>query len=370
VYHVASAALPCLNSSRTDIRDVLMRMSVFDDTDSTKAVLFSLLSLSSLHRNGDNIEATRFKHQALRALQDLSRTNAIHSHFTQIALASKATSFWGLYIGGAKTILSHLYAQNARSLVQSSETALLYQCLHYHDVMSRFSIRHGIGSRILDDVLCLPAGPGNSSYHSGEYADALLRLENRIRHSYFLSRAGLLGACLPPWSSRRITEPEEEPIPLEDLLCRSRIHLFLASTWLYFERTAHSMISDSETLSHILDDAFSLLSYNLRNQHVEWKIRYPPFVLFIIGGEARSDKERKLVLDIMRCAAIETERVHGDGQPCPAIGLRESGLGYATALTKALWTMNDLHNSSKGCLDYSTKLQKAMASCAQLPALL
>lgn len=224
--------------------------------------------------------------------------------------------------------------------------------------------------KILDDVICLSVGPGDARYHSDEYADILQKLEDRLRHSYFLSRARLIGINLPPWPNKYIVKPNTEIIPPEESLYRSRMHLFLAATWIYFERTARHLVGESETLSRLLDDAFSLLSYHLQNEHVEFKIRHQPFALFVIGGEARSDRERKLVLDVLARASVDIERLSANGQPCLAIGVRASGLGYAMKLTKRLWIKYDLHDHSEGYLDYSTKLHEVISSCEKLPSLL
>jgi hypothetical protein len=130
------------------------------------------------------------------------------------------------------------------------------------------------------------------------------------------------------------------------------------------------MAGESDTLSHLLDDVFSLLSYNLQNQQIKWRIRLPPFALFVIGGEARNDVERTLVLEVLERAIMETDTLHADKQPCPAVGLRASGLGYVMELTKRVWIMDDLHDDSNGPLDYGTKLHEALSSCEKLPSLL
>jgi hypothetical protein len=44
-----------------------------DNAVSTEAVLYSLLSLSSIHRDGNNIWAARFKSRALKALWEASQ---------------------------------------------------------------------------------------------------------------------------------------------------------------------------------------------------------------------------------------------------------------------------------------------------------
>jgi hypothetical protein len=65
-----------------------MQLSVSDDTDSTKAVMFSLLSLSSLHRNGNSTEVGRLKYRALRALRNALQVDAIQPQEAQQHVAA------------------------------------------------------------------------------------------------------------------------------------------------------------------------------------------------------------------------------------------------------------------------------------------
>ena len=80
VHCAAPAILPRLHSETNGLGYALIRLSLYDDSDSSKAALFSLLSLTSLVRDGVNSEAFRFKGQALQALQRASRLDSIQEN--------------------------------------------------------------------------------------------------------------------------------------------------------------------------------------------------------------------------------------------------------------------------------------------------
>ena len=49
-----------------------MRLSLEDGGDSSKAVLYGILSLASVHRAGPNMEAAYFKEKAVQTLKKIS----------------------------------------------------------------------------------------------------------------------------------------------------------------------------------------------------------------------------------------------------------------------------------------------------------
>lgn len=72
VYHVSSAVLPRVDLTRSHLRDVMLRASFYDDSHASRAVLYSLLCLSAVHRHGDTAKPANFKHLALRSLRKAS----------------------------------------------------------------------------------------------------------------------------------------------------------------------------------------------------------------------------------------------------------------------------------------------------------
>lgn len=67
---VVSNILPMLDSDRTRVRRLVVQIALSNRSQSSRAVLNSILALASYHR-GDNIAfAAQMKHSALRALLD------------------------------------------------------------------------------------------------------------------------------------------------------------------------------------------------------------------------------------------------------------------------------------------------------------
>jgi hypothetical protein len=68
VEDVAFYSLATYGHHAADIRDILLRMALSDGSLTTKAVMQSMLAVSSLHRFGPRPQATNLKLSALRTL--------------------------------------------------------------------------------------------------------------------------------------------------------------------------------------------------------------------------------------------------------------------------------------------------------------
>ncbi|KAL7916677.1 fungal-specific transcription factor domain-containing protein [Trichoderma velutinum] len=422
--YVAPAILPQLNSETNHLRDVLIRISLQDDSASSRAVLFSLLSLASIHRNGTNPQGTILKAQALKALQNASNTkhmqaSEVHQHLAaslllchvEISLSSEATSFWGLYVCGAKKILKHIFRwYSTSSVTKSFDGALLYRSLHYHDVVSRFSLRHWRNPRsqdhltiyeegtyvykidckrtiqmipgaeclldevkLLDDIVSHAAHLQADQLPPHRHDATLPDIEKRVRELYSLSRQQLVntdivkhldGSFNPPTTCNTLLSHRESRGCL-------RMHLFIIATWIYFERTLCNLAGASDSLTRMLNEAFSLLSYS-RELYTGTEMRHFPFALFVIGAEARNDDERRVVLDVMaqmvgRISGVSISPAQG---PSPAQNLRSLGMKVAEELAQSFWILRDLHDSSEGYFDYNNSLHQIVSNYERLPSLL
>jgi hypothetical protein len=67
---VASYSVATFGRHATDIRNILLRMSFSDGSLTSKAVMQSMLAVSSLHRFGPRPQAINFKQSALRTLAE------------------------------------------------------------------------------------------------------------------------------------------------------------------------------------------------------------------------------------------------------------------------------------------------------------
>lgn len=152
-----------------------MKLALADDSPSSQAVLYALLSLATLHscREGPR-KAIEFKSSALNCLQQCASkgnfTNAramqhmaaaillcrvevrntlalltsrllIETNIVlQIALAMDATTVWCLYVCGVNTLLVSTYDKSFPEF--DPDIRLLYRYVHYHNGISCFSLIH------------------------------------------------------------------------------------------------------------------------------------------------------------------------------------------------------------------------------------
>lgn len=148
--------MPQLDNEPQQFRDLLLRMSVQDNSASSKAVLYSLFCLSALRRYGNVQESAHFKGLALQSLQQAAKTDGIGpAHILQhmaaglllcraeISLADESTVFWALYICSLRTVCNHAFdGQLGYGEVACGDATILYRYLHYHDILAQFSLSH------------------------------------------------------------------------------------------------------------------------------------------------------------------------------------------------------------------------------------
>lgn len=170
VEEVASNSLMSISFSpdSPNLREVIIRVALSNDSPSSSAVLKALLGFSSLHRNGLQSHATRLKVSALSALAAAARTGVpsdeVIPHiaagmllccfevgfrltirisstevFMQIQQASETSSQWLCYISGVKRVLK---LAGPKAVQQTSDMAALLYWVLYHDTLSRFSFLH------------------------------------------------------------------------------------------------------------------------------------------------------------------------------------------------------------------------------------
>jgi len=71
VYHQAAIVMPSIDADGGEaFKDLLLRMSLSDDSLSSKAVLYCLFSIATIHKHKNMSEATHFKDLAMQALRD------------------------------------------------------------------------------------------------------------------------------------------------------------------------------------------------------------------------------------------------------------------------------------------------------------
>ncbi|KIH87578.1 hypothetical protein SPBR_04702 [Sporothrix brasiliensis 5110] len=407
VYHEASNSLPQLDNEPQQFRDLLLRMSLYDNTASSKAVLYSLFCLSALRRYGNVQECAHFKVLALQSLQQAAKTEGIGAarilqHMAaglllcraEISLGDDSSVFWALYICSLRTVCSHsLNEKFKRGEVIDGDATILYRYLHYHDILAQFSVSHwqrpsdmvhklsmtfkgetvefkctnhfdrfyycGWGDYLQYEIhilsLVLKASKEaqlDLAVHPGpSRAENINRLEADINE--FLKNSKLACADIS-------SVDEKDPAAAADAGLRLQRYLFMASTWIYFQRTCRHLTGPSAAVDALFDEIFAM-SCDMQRLDV----RITPFSLFLIGAEANTDARRRAVLDVIHSrpelmpVASKALELRGD----------KSTPSYVDCLVAAVWAQDDLHDDSDGYLDYVTKMQYVISARAVLPAL-
>ena len=168
----ASSSLTTFGHDPKSVGAIAIRMALTDDSPSARAVLWSLLALSSLHRYGLQLQAAQLKISAIKALVAsseggigvmeaaqhiaagmllcsfevrLKRYNFIASTRNrssspfQIHQASCTSGQWLVYIDGVKRIIK---AYSSKTFKEDGDVRTLLDWVYYHDTLSRFSMSH------------------------------------------------------------------------------------------------------------------------------------------------------------------------------------------------------------------------------------
>ncbi|ERS98379.1 hypothetical protein HMPREF1624_05163 [Sporothrix schenckii ATCC 58251] len=279
----------------------------------------------------------------------------------EISLGDDSNVFWALYICSLRTVCSHsLNEKFKRGEVIDGDATILYRYLHYHDILAQFSFYYcGWGDYLQYEIhilsLVLKASKEaqlDLEVHPGQsHAENVNRLEAEINE--FLKNSKLACADLG-------SVDEKNPAAAADAGLRLQRYLFMASTWIYFQRTCRHLTGPSAAVDALFDEIFAMSSDMQRLD-----VRITPFSLFLIGAEANTDARRRAVLDVIHSrpelmpVASKALELRGD----------KSTPSYVDCLVAAAWAQDDLHDDSDGYLDYVTKMQYVISARAVLPAL-
>ncbi|EFX02991.1 hypothetical protein CMQ_2920 [Grosmannia clavigera kw1407] len=338
VYHEASMSLPQLDAKPTKFRDLLLRMSLKDDSASSRALLYSIFCLSAVRRYGNVQECSHFKTLALQALQHATTKTTLT--VSQIALGDQATVFWAMYICNLRTILVHAFVDPLPVLsLNAGEIAdafILLRYVHYHDVLAQFSIDHWRRPADLLDQLSVMFKGKQLKFRCSQASDIkLVFLKTELEEAFSKSKK----AC------RNAVDMDGSDPSVNVALQR---FLFLSACWIYFQRACRYLSGPSVTMDSLLVDVFSMASHIQR-----MGVRITPFSLFMIGSEARTEESRRSILDLVN-------------QPQ---GIDDPSTNCVNLLLSAVWAQDDLHDSTQGYLDYITKMEWVITARPVLPAL-
>ncbi|CAI7584537.1 unnamed protein product [Penicillium glandicola] len=366
----ASSSLSTFGHDPTDVGNMLIRMAFVNNTPSSAAVLRSLLALSSLHRSGVQTQAVELKIAALNALGAASNreidTIEIIQHVAagmllcsfEIYQASCTSGQWRSYITGVKSVIK---ASPSDKFARDGFNALL-DWVHYHDVLSRFSLTHWHPPKIersltdLDVLVDIPSplvdtdDPSVEAMHSTQSPfTTILKLLTEVCDLVAVAPAQMTSSKESDnfKSYLKILAWKIQSIPISDTTVHkypgmaTLVELFQLATLVYLNRVSKNIIESAAKTQQRIERAFIIFS--------ELDSCERQFPLFILGCEARTDDERCAVLDLI----CRTEK-------------RDSSrsLFLTKKLIEAIWAQDDL---SQGQIDYTEKLSAIISCCAILP---
>ncbi|KAJ4304914.1 hypothetical protein N0V90_000442 [Kalmusia sp. IMI 367209] len=272
--------------------------------------------------------------------------------------ASCTSSQWTWYISGVKDILN---APCLKFHSRDSDLNALMDWVYYHDVMSRFTLRHWHG-----DVLEIPPKPSNmcDNFVREVYMPVRSAMVSQDRNAVHSSDSSLLpnlellaelsdavtaNNCDSMSSHQledykgyiRILDWRIRNIPMQSKSMYESEHaivveLFKLATLIYLNRVTGDLLDQSGSIKGHLDRAFDLFS------HMTYCERQYP--LFIIGCEARTDDQRMTVLDLIS----RTEKQSSS-----------RSLNHIKILVQALWAQDDLADKE---VDYWKKMSSVISN--------
>ncbi|GAP83624.1 putative N-terminal fungal transcription regulatory domain-containing protein [Rosellinia necatrix] len=395
---VAFSTLATFNTDLVGLREILVRMALVNDTMPSRAVLHALLALSSLHRDGMQLQSAKHKTAAVGALgasakSGIRGTAEAAQHVAanmllcsyEIHMGNDTHGHWPWYLVGARDIIraTSLEAEIARTGIGE-----LVLWTYYHDVLARFTLFHWrrgsaaqffakeLGAeegwqrdlcalatklklnisplptilRYLGDIVDALCGASSSS-SSGSSLSAVQEeihaLERSVwevpEHPIIASRPGGGGG-----GGGRGGETEEDEEGEAERKMALLTELYRTAVLVYAARLCESRFGEARgpEVAGLLARGFALLGRARACERL--------FPLFVLGCEAGSDERRLAVLDCLR----RTERTtHVRALDCLRRGL------------DSVWVQDDLHADQDVTLDYVDKLNVVIGSSPTLPTM-
>ncbi|KAI1747826.1 fungal-specific transcription factor domain-containing protein [Xylaria castorea] len=369
----AFSTLATFSLDLTDLRDLLIRLALLDYTIPSRAVLHALLALSSLIRDGFQLQAAQHKTAAVGALRASARnginsttdaaqhvaTNMLLCSF-EIYMGTESHGHWPFYLIGARDI-SKTTGLDAQ--IYKSDIRELILWTYYHDVLARFSLLHWRRESVLSFLakelgaepgwqrdLCgfvtklkVNVGPLPSILrHLGDVIDAfcgstqspaaIIAFQKEI-HDAEQGVINVPESHMPPASST-----EEGPDRMAALT-----EIYRTAVLVYVARICMSKLGESRDLGPLLDRGFAQIEQMQTCERL--------FPIFILGCEANTDERRIMILNLLR----RTGNAQVRSLECIRRGL------------DSVWIQDDLHADEDMTLDYMDKLNVVVSSSHTLP---
>ncbi|KAJ5675523.1 hypothetical protein N7462_008420 [Penicillium macrosclerotiorum] len=366
----ASCSLTTFGHDPTDVGNMLIRIALVNNTPSAAAVLRSLLALSSLHRSGLQSQAAELKIGALKALGaalngEIGKMEKVQHIAAGMLLcsfeiheASCTSGQWRSYIIGVKSVIKTFPFDTFK---RNSDYSALLDWVYYHDVLSHFSLTHWHQPLIevpfvdRDESVEIPSSLGDTdlcmetTYPTQSPFTTILKL---------LAEVCDLATKKPPPKSQskaydgfksylQIIAWRIQSISISDDTIEGSssmatlVELFQLATLVYLSRTSGNILEPAAETQQRIERAFSIFS-----QLNSCERQFP---LLILGCEARTEVERRTVLDVLS----RTEK-----------GASSRSLFLTRRLIQAIWVQDDL---SQGQINYTEKLSAILSCCTILP---
>ncbi|KAK7885159.1 hypothetical protein LTR67_010650 [Exophiala xenobiotica] len=388
---VASHSLTTLDHDPRGLGTAVVRIALAPNTQSAAAVFQSLLALSSLHRDGPQPHASTLKASALRALAaaasntNLGTREEVIQHIAtgmllcsfEVHLSSCTSSQWTWYIAAIKGLLNFecLRDRNDRD---DPDVAALFHWVYYHDVLSRFTLRH-CGSPDLSAMRITHTPPGTDIWPASSLAfphvtesrpltdgDGSGSPSSLADNTTSVTQAalGLLSVICESVSrktcSRMSMQELQEYKALAQVLdwrvrclpikrsgisatCAAVRELYQLAILVYLHRITDNILNQATRTQAYIDRAFELFASLSACER--------QFPLLILGVEARSDAERAIVLDLL----ARTEET-----------ISSRSTIHCTILIHAMWAQVDLGNEE---FNYGETMTSLITSCINVPSL-
>ncbi|KAK5655541.1 hypothetical protein OQA88_5472 [Cercophora sp. LCS_1] len=348
---VASASLAIIGHEPIELGKLLVKIAVDGDSTSSQVVFRSIIAFAALHRHQVHTQAVQLKISALKTLGTASTSDAIGTaeaiqHIAagmlllslEIHQASCTSGDWTWYLDGVKEVIRNA---NLDEDSDSPKLSMLLDWIYYHDVLSRFCLSHWkleVVEAIPEPRRCL----GSSVFRpppTGLLQDAQIAVK---RDSHVESPALVLTGLLAEVSATASSDlsdsasnsDKENFLKILEWRIRnlavissanestgngSVTELFRLAVLVYLNRAAEDALNSYKTTQKHVERAFSLIT------QMETCIRQ--FPLFIFGCEARSDDQRRAVLDLLS----RTEKQQSS-RSC----------NYVRIILQASWAQDDL----------------------------
>ncbi|OJI99085.1 hypothetical protein ASPVEDRAFT_80712 [Aspergillus versicolor CBS 583.65] len=359
----ASQALPILGHDPVTLGETLMRLALSTTSHSATAIRRGILGLSSLHRYGMHRKAFEFKIAAIESLAAASSGTISGIEAMQhvaagmllcsfeIHKASCTSGQWRWYITGAKSIIR---ASSLSQFKPDADFNILLDWVHYHDALSRLSSLHWCPlPKGLEPLSDNTTPEEECRFDESEDIPISPAIEPPTSSTANSLQVILAEAC-DVLAAKRHSDQKKYYSFMHDLSWRLAslsgsvaadpvLELFYIAMVVYLNRATGNLLEPETKTQQRISRAFTMLA--------SMKLCERQFPLFILGCEARTDEDRRMVLDLVD----RTDQ---------AVSSRWMFL--TRAFIKKVWVQDDL---ADGELDYMDKLSAIMSTCKILPPL-